>query len=165
MPNLLQFQMFQRAASTNDWFSRLNLTIRTCLVMLGYCICSSAMISTVLSAFMFSMSMAKYTVISTVWRPRVSEITVCVTFGALLRWAPWSISRRVVVDHGSILPMSNPLRFPMFPRAASKNVWFSQWNLTNLTCLVMLGYCRCSSDMFSKVLNAFVFPCRWQNII
>ena len=109
MSNLLGFPMFQRAASKNDWFSHWKVTILRCLVMSGSCRCSSAMISTVLSAFVISMSMANYTVISMVWRPRVSEITVCVTFGALRRLAPWSISRRAVVDHGMILPTSNPL--------------------------------------------------------
>ena len=56
----------------------------------------------------------------------------------------WSIWRRVVVGHGATLPMSNPLRFPLFQRAASRNVGFSQWILTILRCLVMLGSCRCS---------------------
>ena len=157
MSNLLRFPMFQSSASKNDWFSHWNLTILMSLVMLGSCRCSSAMISTVLSTFVISMSMAKSTVISTVWRPRVSEITVCVTFGALRRLAPRSISTRAVVDHGSILPTMNLLRFPLFQCAASKNVWFSQWNLTILTSLVMLESCRCSSAMISTVLSAFVF--------
>ena len=157
MSNPLRFPLFQRAASRNVWFSQWILTILTCLVMLGSCRCSSAMISTVLSAFVISMSMAEYTVISTVWRPRVSEITVCVTFGALRRLAPWSISTRAVVDHGSILPTMNLLRFPLFQCAASKNVWFSHWNLAILTSLVMLESCRCSSAMISTVWGAFVF--------
>ena len=40
---------------------------------------------------------------------------------------------------------------------ASGDVWFSQWIFTILTCLVMLGSCRCSSAMISKVLSAFMF--------
>ena len=66
MSNLLRFPMFQRAAFKKDWFSHWNLMIFMCLVMSGSCRCSSAMISTVLSAFVISISMAKYTVISTV---------------------------------------------------------------------------------------------------
>ena len=183
--------------------------------MLGSCRCSSAMISTVLSAFAFSMSIAKYTINSKVWRPRVFQNSVCVTFGARLRWAPvsvclafqsacgaqeqcpesgfdlgrhvWSTAERTDAlsgagdAHGfhefigsraaqcfqvSVEAFSAggrpgafkqphasqhvahdsddlALRFPLFQRAASKNVRFSQWNLTILTCLVMLGFCRC----------------------
>jgi len=65
--------------------------------MLGSCRCSSAMISKVLSAFACFMPMAKYIVISMVWRPRVSQTSVCVTFGAPLRWAP--VSTRVAWLH------------------------------------------------------------------
>ena len=158
MSILLRFPMFQRAASKNDWFSHWKVMILTCLVMSGSCRCSSAMISTVLSAFVTSMSKAEYAVISTVWRPRVSEITAGVTFGALRRLDPRCISTRAVVDDGSILPTPNPLRFPMSQRAASKNVWFSHWNFTILTSLVMLESCHCSSAMNSTVLDAFVIP-------
>ena len=96
--NPLRFPMFQRAASTNDLISQWVLTILTCLVMLGSCRCSRIMISKVLSAFEFSMSIANYQIISKVWPPRVFQTSVCVTFGARLRWA--AVSFWVATLHG-----------------------------------------------------------------